>query len=89
MVPFLIGVVYVVLKAGLGEMGNMDKAVVGLLIAGHVPQMAMVAAVRWYVNPRVYRAWLETYAPDWEPGKTDWMLKVVVKVTEWAGRIGE
>jgi len=92
--PFGVGVVYVVLKALTSRRGGMgmdrvDKAVVGLLVAGHVPQIVMAAAVRWYVSPRVYRAWLETFAPDWEPGKTDWMLEGVVKAMKWIGRVGK
>ncbi|KAK0653037.1 hypothetical protein B0T16DRAFT_407314 [Cercophora newfieldiana] len=86
MIPFIIGLVYVVLKAGLGDIGAVDKAVIGLLVAGHVPQIVMVSIVRWYVNPRVYRAWLDTYAPDWEPGKTNWILKAAVAPLHWMGK---
>jgi len=81
-VPFAIGVAYVVLRAGMGPMGAIDKAVVSLLVAGHVPQIAMAAVARWYVNPRAWRAWLETYDPAWEPSKTDWLLRIVLKMTE-------
>ncbi|KAK4450389.1 hypothetical protein QBC34DRAFT_78986 [Podospora aff. communis PSN243] len=79
-IPFAIGLVYVALKAGMEEMGSIDKVVIGLLVAGHVPQIVMVAVVRWYVNPRVYRAWLETFDPDWKPEKTDWMLNKVTSL---------
>ncbi|KXX73622.1 hypothetical protein MMYC01_210143 [Madurella mycetomatis] len=84
LIPFIIGLVYVGLKIGTksGETTGLDKAVVGLLICGHVPQLLVVALARWYVNVRVYKAWLETYAPEWAPNLTDPWLKGALRAME-------
>jgi hypothetical protein len=85
-IPFAIGLVYIGLKVRMGDMETIDKAVIGLLVAGHVPQICIVAVVRWYVNPKVYRAWLETFAPDWQPERTDWTLKGVTSLMNMVWR---
>lgn len=89
LVPFIIGLIYVGLKAGSmpGETAGLDKAVVGLLVCGHVPQLLMVAFVRWFVNVRIYKAWLETYVPGWAPDLTDPWLKRVLGAMEAVMRL--
>jgi hypothetical protein len=80
--PFIIGLVYVSLKAGLlSPLTVMDKAVIALLVTGHVSLIALVAYARWYFNVRIYRAWLETYDPGWAPAMTDPWLRVVQRLT--------
>ncbi|KAK4031246.1 hypothetical protein C8A01DRAFT_51599 [Parachaetomium inaequale] len=68
-VPFTIGLVYVGLKAALlRPLTAMDK-------------FALVAFTRWYLNVRIYRAWLETYDPGWAPAMTGLWLRVMQRLT--------
>ena len=79
--PFIIGLVYVSLKAGLlRPLTVMDKAVIALLVSGHVSLIALVAYTRWYFNVRIYRSWLETYEPEWAPAMTDPWLRVIQRL---------
>jgi hypothetical protein len=88
-VLFTIGLVYVGLKAALlRPLTATDKAVVGLLVGGHVPQIALGAFTRWYLNGRIYRAWLETYDPEWAPATTGLWLRVTQMLTKTLRKFG-
>lgn len=81
-VPFVVGLIYVALRASyMAAWTVVDKAVVGLLVSGHVSQMLVIAFARWYLNLRLYTAWLDTYAPEWTPNTTDrwliWMTRIL------------
>ncbi|KAK1756427.1 hypothetical protein QBC47DRAFT_186074 [Echria macrotheca] len=75
--PFLVGLAYAGVKAAEMPLAGLDKVVLGLLIGGHLPQIVMVALGRWVVNVRIYKAWLETYDPDWSPAMTDPILTAI------------
>src|SRR3569833_1818804 len=76
-IPFAVGLAYLGTKGThQGFLTPMDKAVAGLLVGGHVPQIAMVFFTKWYLNSRLYESWLDTYAPDWSPEATDqWLIR--------------
>lgn len=78
--PLIVGLVYVGIKVAETEMTALDKAVMGLLISCHVPQIIIYTVVRWVVNVRVYNAWLETYEPNWSPAITDPVLTAVLGI---------
>ncbi|KAK3343756.1 hypothetical protein B0T25DRAFT_306476 [Lasiosphaeria hispida] len=77
LIPFLAGLVHLGLKRAEAGLGGVDTAVAVLLAAGHGPQIAMVLFAKWYVNQRLYSAWLDTYDPGWTPERSDrWMMAV-------------
>lgn len=83
-IPFIFGILYVALKShDMGSYTAMDRAIVGLLISIYVPQFVINTLCRLYVHPRLFKAWMKTYSPEWSPGTGDAWDKIV------ASNIGE